>query len=354
MIARASNPRFHIVMALAITLCCGDAAAQALVTLQGKTITMLIDSAVGGGTDLTGRLLAPFLTKHLPGNPTVIVRNMPGAEGMVALNYFVQQAVPDGLTVTTGGGPSIDPIRYRAPQSHFDPGKFEFIGAVGRGGSMLVVSAAAEKRFHSRSVAPVAIGIAGAAPRSGQLMALWGIEFLGWNGKWIPGYRSTQALNQALQQGEIDMTATSTLLSLKHGVESGELEVVVQSGGLQHGKRVPRPEFLEVPILADQLHDKLTTEIARRSFASWEAVLMTDKFFALPPGTPAPIVDAYQIAYQKIMSDAEFIGHGRKLSDVFEPMSADDVSALVKDIVDTPKESVEYVESLLRKQGIGG
>jgi tripartite-type tricarboxylate transporter receptor subunit TctC len=354
MIARAANQSFQTVTALAITLCCGDAAAQAPVTLQGKTITMLIDSAAGGGTDLTGRLLAPFLTKHLPGNPTVIVRNMPGAEGMVALNYFVQQVMPDGLTVTTGGGPSIDPIRYRAPQSRFDPGKFEFIGGVGRGGSMLVVRAAADRRFYDKSAAPVAIGIAGAAPRSGQLMATWGIEFLGWNGKWIPGYRSTQALNQALQQGEIDMTATSTLLSLKSGVESGEFKVVVQSGGLQGGKRVRRPEFPHVPILADQLHGKLTTAIARQSFASWEAVLMTDKFFALPPGTPAPIVAAYHLAYQKIMSDAEFNERGRKLSEVFEPMTAEDVSSLVKDIVDTPNESVEYLESLLRKQGIGG
>src|SRR4051794_18734799 len=108
MIRRVSSPIFCIVTALAITHFCGDAAAQAPVTFQGKTITMLIDSAAGGGTDLTGRLLAPFLSKHLPGNPIVIVRNMPGAEGTVALNYFVQQVVPDGLTLITGAGPSID------------------------------------------------------------------------------------------------------------------------------------------------------------------------------------------------------------------------------------------------------
>jgi tripartite-type tricarboxylate transporter receptor subunit TctC len=354
MIERVPTPSFQTVTALAVALYCGSAAAQTPVTFEGKTITMLIDSAVGGGTDLTGRLFAPFLTKYLPGNPTVIVRNMPGAEGTVALNYFVQQAVPDGLTMTTGGGPSIDPIRYRAPQSRFDPGKFEFIGGVGRGGSMLVVSTAAEKRFYDKSAVPVAIGIAGAAPRSGQLMAAWGIEFLGWNARWIPGYRSTQALNQALQQGEIDMTATSTLLSLKNGVESGELKVVVQSGGLQQGKRVPRPEFPDVPILAEQLQGKLTTAIARQSFASWEAVLLTDKFYALPPGTPAGVLAAYQTAYQKIIHDPEFNERGRKLSEVFEPMTADDINSLVKTIVDTPKESVEYVESLLRKQGIGG
>jgi tripartite-type tricarboxylate transporter receptor subunit TctC len=279
---------------------------------------------------------------------------MPGAEGIVALNYFVQRVTPDGLTLTTGGGPSIDPIRYRAPQSHYDPGKFEFIGGVGRGGSMLVVRAAAEERFYHKSTMPVAIGIAGAAPRSGQLMAAWGIEFLGWNARWIAGYRSTQALNQALHQGEIDMTATSTLLSLKSGVESGQFKVVVQSGGLQHGKRVPRPEFPKIPILADQLNGKITSSIARQSFATWQAVLLTDKFYALPPGTPAPIVAVYRDAYRRIMEDPEFDARGRKLSEVFEPMTVDDVNSLIRDIVDTPMEAVEYVNSLLRKQGLGG
>jgi tripartite-type tricarboxylate transporter receptor subunit TctC len=337
-----------------MALACDTAAAQAPVTFEGKTISMLIDSSVGGGTDLTGRLLAPFLTKHLPGNPSVVVRNMPGAEGIVALNYFVQQVAPDGLTLTTGGGPSIDPIRYRAPQSRYNPGTFAFIGGVGRGGSMLVVNSAAEKRFYDKSAMPITIGIAGAAPRSGQLMAAWGIEFLGWNARWISGYRSTRALIQALQQGEVEMSAFSTLLSLKHGVDSGEFKVVVQSGGLQNGKRVPRPEFPKVPILSDQLNGKIKSAIAKQSFATWQAVLLTDKFYALPPNTPAPIVDAYRAAYQKIMDDPEFNARGRKLSEVFEPMTVEDVNSLVKDIVDTPKEAVEYVNSMLRRQGLGG
>jgi tripartite-type tricarboxylate transporter receptor subunit TctC len=354
MMKRLLQPIVRATALVAIATGSGAAAAQTPVTFEGKTVSMIIDSSPGGGTDLTGRLLAPFLTRYLPGNPAVVVRNVPGAGGMVALNYFVQQVASDGLTVTTGGGPSIDPIRYRSPQSRFDPGKFEFIGAIGRGGSMLVVSAAAEKRFYDRSLPPVAIGIAGNAPASGQLMATWGIEFLGWNAKWIAGYRSTQALNQALHQAEIDMTASSTILSLKSGIESGQFRVVVQSGGLQGGKRVARPEFPTIPILADLLESKLTSTIARQSFATWQAVLLTDKFYALPPGTPAPIVAAYREAYRKIMDDPEFNARGLKLSEVFEPMTFEDVNSLVKHIVDTPLEATDYVNSLLRKQGLGG
>jgi len=119
-----------------------------------------------------------------------------------------------------------------------------------------------------------------------------------------------------------------------------------------HGKRLPRPEFPNVPILADQLSGKMANTIARQSFALWQAVSLTDKFFTLPPGTPAPLVAAYRNAYQKVIHDPEFNERGQKLSEVFEPMSTQDVNSLVKDIVATPNEAVKYVESLLRKQGI--
>src|SRR5215470_15880108 len=165
---------------LGIALASTSAFAQEPVSFKGKTIAMLVGSTPGGGTDATGRLIAPFLTRYLPGNPTVIVRNMPGADGVVALNYFVQQAKPDGLTVTSGDSPQLDPIRYHTPQSHYDPVKFEFLGGIGRGGSMIVIDAAAEKRLYDKSAAPVTMGVASAIPRSGQLMAAWGIGILGW------------------------------------------------------------------------------------------------------------------------------------------------------------------------------
>ena len=68
---------------------------------KGKSISMVIGSEPGGGTDNAGRLIAPFLEKYLPGNPSVVVRNMPGAQGIAALTYVVQQTKPDGLTVMT-------------------------------------------------------------------------------------------------------------------------------------------------------------------------------------------------------------------------------------------------------------
>jgi len=78
-----------------------SAAAQDI-SFKDKRLMMLIGSAPGGGTDTTGRLVAPYFQKYLPGNPTVVIQNMPGAGGIAAQNHFVTQVKPDGMTMTTG------------------------------------------------------------------------------------------------------------------------------------------------------------------------------------------------------------------------------------------------------------
>jgi tripartite-type tricarboxylate transporter receptor subunit TctC len=337
---------------LGVALASTSAFAQEPVSFKSKTISMLVGSTPGGGTDATGRLIAPFLSKYLPGNPTVIVRNMPGADGVVALNYFVQQAKPDGLTVTSGDSPQLDPIRYHTPQSHYDPVKFEFLGGIGRGGSMIVIEAAAEKRLYDKSAAPVTMGVASAVPRSGQLMAAWGIGILGWNARWVVGYRSTNALMFSLQQGEIEMTATSNTFSLSSLIESGKFKVLTQSGGLQNGALVPRPEFPNAPLLSDQVAGKLTDPTAAKSFNYWRAVLLADKFLALPPGTPKPAVEAYRKAYRDMSVDPDFLAGGRRISEVFAPMTDADIRSLVETVAATPPEAIDYLDVMLRHQGI--
>src|SRR5262249_36485625 len=114
---------------------CAAASAQDSVSFQGKTITMIVGFPSGGGTDAFGRLVATSLASRLPGSPNVVVRNVPGAEGITAMNYLVQQVVPDGMTIAMGSSTTADPLNYRKPQSHFDPVAFGVVGGVGRGGS---------------------------------------------------------------------------------------------------------------------------------------------------------------------------------------------------------------------------
>src|SRR5437868_3506995 len=138
------------------------AAAQA--SFQGKTVTMIIGFAAGGGTDAYGRLAANYFATYLPGQPNVVPRNVPGAEGITAMNYIVQQTVPDGYTIAACSSTTADPLNYRKPQSHFDATTFPVVGGVGRGGTVLIISKDAERRLYDSRARPVVMGSPGGVP----------------------------------------------------------------------------------------------------------------------------------------------------------------------------------------------
>src|ERR1043166_3454073 len=166
---------------LACLIGCVTALGQEL--FHGKTVTVIVGFAAGGGTDAFARLSDGFLAHLLPGAPTVIVRNIPGADGITAMNYFVTQVVPDGYTLAVNASTTADPLNWRKPQAHFDPTKFAVIGGAGRGGVLLVISKEAEARLFDKSARPVVMGSLSGLPRSGMQMTAWGIEYLDWNAK---------------------------------------------------------------------------------------------------------------------------------------------------------------------------
>jgi tripartite-type tricarboxylate transporter receptor subunit TctC len=338
-----------------LTLVLGASAASAEpVSFAGKTITMIIGSAPGGGTDGAGRVIAQFFTKHLPGHPTVVVKNVPGAQGITAMNFFVKQVAPDGLTITTASSTQGDPLLFRTPQSQFDPTKLPIVGGAGRGGSVLMINKDAEARLHDKSKPPVIMGSLAGVPRSGMQITAWGIAFLNWNAKWVVGYPGTNALTIALQRGEIDMTSTSNLFLIQQLLADGHFKIVAQSGNLKNGVNTGRPEFGDAPLITTMMEGKLKTPIEQQAFNYWSAITALDKWVALPPGTPQPIVDAYRETYKAAFTDPEFIEMGKKISDDFEPMAWDDITQLIKNLGDTSPEAIAFTTDMLHKQGIQG
>lgn len=323
------------------------------VSFSGKTVTMLIGYAPGGGTDIAGRLIAQYLGKYLPGNPHIITQNMPGADGLTAMNYFAQQVKPDGMTIAMGSGSVADPHNFRKPQAQYDPTKYLFIGGTGRGGSMLIISKEAEKRLYDKSAPPVMMGSPGGAPRSGVQIAAWGIEFLGWNAKWVAGYRGTNDLFVALERGEIDMTASGNFFQVGKLLQGGKVKVLNQSGTLAGGKMVPRPEFPDAPVFTNELQGKLPSGVQAKAFNYWFGLVVLDKWLALPPETPAPILQVYRDAFDKMSKDPEFIERGKKMSEDFAPQAGKDVEDLLKTLGDTTPEALDYIKTMLKTQGIG-
>jgi tripartite-type tricarboxylate transporter receptor subunit TctC len=328
------------------------ALAQGAPSFQDKTITLIVGSASGGGTDAYGRVVAGFLGKYLPGSPNVVVRNVPGVDGVVAMNYMLQQVAPDGLTIIANANTVADPLNYRKAQAHFNPVEFPVIGGAGRGGEVLMINKAAEPRLYDKNAAPIVMGSLGGVPRSGMQMTAWGVEFLGWNVKWVVGYRGTNEITLALERGEIDMTSTGNLALLQRLVDTGKFKVLVQSGTLRNGELTLRPEFGDAPIMHKLVEGKIKDDLASKAFDYWTSIAVTDKWLALPPKTPQPIVDVYRSAYGKLLQDAEFIERGRKISEDFVPMSSQEVETLIKRLASLPPEATSYMLQLLQKQGL--
>jgi tripartite-type tricarboxylate transporter receptor subunit TctC len=337
----------------AALLMCSGAVAQEPVSFAGKTITMIIGYAPGGGTDTSGRLIAQFLAKYLPGSPNVIVENRPGADGVTAMNFFYQQVKPDGMTLTMASSTQGDPVVYKQPQVKYDPTKLEIIGGIGRGGSTVVIRKDAEERLYDKSKPPVVMGAVGGVPRSGMQTTAWGIEILGWNAKWVLGYPGTNDLFVALERGEIDMTASSNLFQVQKLLDTGKVKVLTQTGVLENGKFSGRSEFGDVPVFPNQVESKPRNAVQDQGYRYWFALVLLDKWLALPPNTPKPMVAAYRQAFTKMAKDPEFLEKGKKMSQDFEAQTGEDVQNLIVTLGKTSPEAFEYIRAMMKRQGIG-
>jgi hypothetical protein len=313
---------------------------------------MLTGDDPGGGTDISGRLIALYLHKYLPGEPTIVVQNMVGANGMVAMNYFVRRTDPNGLTVLVGSISTIDPVVFRNANAQYDPKTFRFIGGLGRGGSVTFINKAAEPRLYDKSAKPVMIGSVQSMPRPGTQPILWSIEYLGWNGAWVGGYRGTNETMFALDRGEIDMTATANMFQIQDRLDRGLLKILYQTGSLKDGRIVGRADFGAVPLFPDLMKGKITDPTAQKAFRLWTTLNTGDKWLALAQGTPDAILNAYRDAFDKLAAEPEFLAQGEKISEGFTPMSAPDVETVVGTLADTPSEAVDYIKTLMRKQGL--
>src|SRR4030095_12748522 len=125
---------------------------------DGKTLKILVSSGTGGGTDTAARLVSRFIGKYLPGNPRVLVQNMPGGGGTIANNYFSSEAKPDGLTILQDSSSGIGNFVRGGPTIKYDPRKNRMIGGIARSGTIIMVRNDARDRLTNRNAKPVVVG----------------------------------------------------------------------------------------------------------------------------------------------------------------------------------------------------
>jgi hypothetical protein len=338
-------------LALAIAGVTTSTAQAQQVSFADKQVRMILGQAAGGGADISARLIATFLGKYLPGNPVIIVQNMPGANGITSANHLVHQVAPDGLTFIAGSSSQVTAAADKNSVVKYDPAKFEFIGSVQNPGTLLVAAKSAIPRLTNRSVDPVIMAQVGVA-RPGALFTIWGSEYLGWNVKTVTGYPGSQQVHLAVQRGEADMLDTGGINVIGPLVASGKYTGVAQVGLYSDGRFVRREAFPDVPLISDLLADKIKGE-GLSSFNSWLKAAAIGKYYALPPKTPAAIVAAYRDAFTKMQKDPDFQEKAKTALDPdYEMMSAEDTHHLISDVMQTSDKDRDFLLYLRNKYGL--
>jgi tripartite-type tricarboxylate transporter receptor subunit TctC len=341
------------ILALAVLLLVGwlaapPPAAAAGPSFAGKTVTMIISSEAGGGTDLTARLIAPVMARHLGGEPTVIYKFITAAGGVAALNQLYTQAEPDGLTFLIGAGNQLNPVVLRRPEIKYDPTRLALIGGFVNPTSLLLVRKEVVPLLKGHSERPIHMGVLDGT-RSGDLIALWAGQALGWNLNLVVGYGGTQGMRLALQRGEVDMMSNNDLALVQPMLDSGEAVVFAQNGNFANGKLTRSVAFPDVPLISDLVADRLD-EPAMRAYRVWERQALIGKWLTLPPRTPAPITQAYREAFAAAVEDAEVRqGLAKLISPYISVMTAADVAEIIADMVATTDDSLHYIDGLTKR-----
>lgn len=323
------------------------------ITFKGKRLSVIIGATPGGGTDGTTRLLGRYLEKQLPGKPRMHYRNMPAGGGVKATNYFNTRAKRDGTFWMGGGNAYIDAQMLRLKVVEYDPRTFHFIGGVARGGSVMNLRRSQLPNLTDRSLKPIVIGT-GDGNGTWEEMMCWGAEFLNWNIRFVIGYPGTPSLMLASRRGEIDAFGTSSLRMLDSLRKAGQHKEIVQIGETRNGKVGPRGYASGVPTIASLLEGKLTG-IARETFSFWSDSNQIDKWYALPPKTPASIVAVFRAAFTRAVKDPDFIKYGKaQFSPDFRPQTADEMTRLVQTTSYPSAAMTSYTHKLKVKYGLPG
>ena len=344
---------FLAFLLLALSSSISPAAAVDAMSFERKTVTIIVGTGTGGSTDASARLMGQFLAKHLPGNPTVVVQNRPGAYSLAAMTYFAQQVKPDGFTVAVGSIGQLDPVNYRVPQSGYDPAKFVMVGGLDLGGGFLIIRSDALPRLTDKSQPPVILGTPAGIPHSAMLPAAWGNAYLGWNVKWVTGFPSqTPALSLALQRGEVDMTGFSTSGLSGALLDRSKFMPIYQTGSEKCTRRSSLPALQATPIFAETMKGNISDPVAQKAFDHWCTSSSIVTWMALPPSTPAAIADIYRSAFSKIAEDPVFLEQARIFSPDASATSYQSVTDTVQTLAQTSAEVFEFRQQMLQRQGL--
>ena len=331
-----------VAAALIATLPPSGAAAQtAEQAFRGKSIRMLIGSSAGGGYDLFARTIATHWTRHIPGNPSIVPQNVPGALSLQVANNVFSIASRDGLTIGAVNPQIASRAILDGAAARYDARQFTWIGSALREYQVLVArSDAAVKTFDDAFKAELIVGGSGGATDTFPIItnAVLGTRF-----KVITGYPGTREVNLAMDRNEVQGNGAITWASIKSTMtamlKEKRINLVVQFGLKPHPDLPHVPYALKYATAAEQ-RDALMLLFATQEFG---------RPYIAPPGLPAPIAAALRDSFAATMKDPAFLEEAKKRSLDIDPTPADEIHALVDALYKTPAPTVQRVREIFAK-----
>jgi tripartite-type tricarboxylate transporter receptor subunit TctC len=284
------------------------------------------------------RIMAPYFGRHLPGKPAVIVDNMPGAGGLVAVNYLAQQAPRDGTTIELVGLQALLSQMLGEPGAQFDVRTFVPLGAPSREIGTCVFSKASgiDLTAWQHSKTPPRLGITNYGSTSHVVLAMLA-GALGLSYRPVVGYKGTADIRFAMVNRELDGVCVGSNSYLSSFEPRSDFVVAVQAGGASH------PLLKDAPSAAEYVHD----ERGRELLDVLGMMGAAGRFYVAPPGTPPDLVASLRKAFDETMHDAEFLEAARAGSLEIEPVDASVVQQRVASLLNLPADVRQRVTAIL-------
>jgi tripartite-type tricarboxylate transporter receptor subunit TctC len=334
---RALSFIYSLVLACAVHA--GHAQAQDF--YKGKTITFLVGSGAGGGYDVYARVYAQHVVAHMPGQPVIIIKNMPAAAGLAAASALYTAPEKDGLTIAAlPNGAAMDAL-FGNPGARFDSLRFNWIGSIGKLQNVCAT-------WHLSPIKTIAqaqsteVIVAGAGATSNTAIVPKIInELIGTKFKVIVGYDPTGGLNKALEGGEAEgicgLSWSTMKASRPDWIRDKMLNVIVQMGMQK------LPDLPDVPSVLDLVHDDEARNVL-------ELILIRQEMgrpIATSPDVPKERVNLLRQAFDATMKDANFRADSERLGLEIDPLSGHEIEALLHKAYAAPEKIIARAAALV-------
>ena len=332
-----------LTLSVLVTLGSRESLAQAHF-YEGKSIRIIVGFSAGGGYDAYSRLLGRHMGKHIPGNPAIVVENMPGAGSMISANYTYKAAKPDGLTIGHFiGGLFLQQLLGKAG-IEFDAARFQFVGVPAQDNFVLGVSKSSgitdlESWLSSKQI--VKFGGVSTGSGTDDFPNLLRVT-IGLPAQMVSGYKGTADVRLAFNSGEIAGLSNSwesTKSTWRKELESGDLKLIVAA------TLKPHPELTKLPLALNYAK----TDEAKRLISTVARVHgPTVRPYVLPPNTPKDRVQIVRKAFMDTMKDPEFLAEAKKANLDINPDDGATLEQNVREILKLEPALIAKLKEVLK------